>query len=169
MLLRILIHTPLWVWFVLAALIYVGISELRNRSATLTRLLVTPLAFCLLSLHAIVSTFGHASALFIWLAGVLLGAGIGLRTITAGTYCRAHTARIAVQGSAIPLALMLATFATRYVSGVLLAIRPEIQQHFAFMSISCGLYGLFTGASIGRVLPLRIFFGKKVATFKKLM
>ena len=83
MLLQILVHqpqmlvsivqqTPSWVWGLLAALLWLGASQLFDRTAGLRRVLLMPVAMTGLSLYGLASAFtGSAqtgSAAGAWLA-----------------------------------------------------------------------------------------------------
>lgn len=54
----ILRSTPAWVWGLLAALVALGSTQLRDRSASLVRVSVTPVAMTLFSLYGALSAFG---------------------------------------------------------------------------------------------------------------
>jgi hypothetical protein len=56
------------------------------------------------------------------------------------------------RGSWLPLALMLATFATKYAVAVACAVRPDLAAGAGFAATVCALYGMFNGLFLGRAL-----------------
>ena len=56
----VLKHTPTWVWALLAALIALGLSQARDRSASLARIAIMPVAMTALSVWGTVSAFGNS-------------------------------------------------------------------------------------------------------------
>jgi len=59
---------------------------------------------------------------------------------------------VRVRGSRLPLVMMLAVFFTKYVASVTLAVAPQLRQDTLFACIVCGLFGVFNGWFIGRLV-----------------
>ena len=59
-----------------------------------------------------------------------------------------------VQGSWVPLALMMGIFATKYFVGVASAMHPELTRQTAFALGFSALYGAFSGVFAGRAVRL---------------
>ena len=57
---QIIIHTPVWVWALLALLLWLGIKQSRPGQPSLLRITVMPLVLTSLSLSGTVSAFGSA-------------------------------------------------------------------------------------------------------------
>ena len=57
---RIIENTPYWVWALLAALLWLGGSQLLARNVSLVRAMVMPVAMTGLSVYGIASAFGAA-------------------------------------------------------------------------------------------------------------
>lgn len=78
-------NTPRWVWGLLAFLLAVGISQLRDRKVGVARAFVTPAAMTVLSLWGMLAAFGSSpllgSALAVWIvcAGLAFAAVATLR------------------------------------------------------------------------------------------
>jgi hypothetical protein len=170
MLIQILIHqpqmlgtvlksTPVWVWGLLAALIALGLSQVRSRNASLARITVEPAVMTTLSLLGTVSTFGSSplfgSVLLAWLA-----AAAASLTITAtiapppGTIYDAVSRKFRQPGSWVPMLLILGIFLTKYVGGVDLAMQPGLARDPQYTLTTAALYGLFSGIFIGRAARL---------------
>ena len=58
MLIQILSHTPVYVWAILAFLVWRGVAELGEREIAVARMFVLPLVMLALSLHDIARKFG---------------------------------------------------------------------------------------------------------------
>ena len=152
MLIQILSHTPLYVWAILAFLVWRGVAELRGREIAVARLFVLPLVMLALSLHDIALKFGpDATALTAWMAAFAAAAlpawRFGRMRLTPG----AAPGRVRVAGSALPLVLMLSIFAVKYVTSVLLAVRPDLAGQPAVAALVCATFGIFNGYLLGRL------------------
>ena len=151
MLIQILSHTPLYVWAILGLLVWRGVVELREREVALRRMLVLPLVMLVLSLHDMALKFGlTAATLLAWVLGcaaaALLAWKVGRSRIVSAT----AAGRVVLRGSAVPLAMMLAIFLTKYLTAVTLAIRPGSAGELALAI--CAVYGVFNGWFLGRLL-----------------
>lgn len=156
MLYEILAHTPLWVWGILLALLWLGLSQSVPRRARLRRVLLLPLAMTVLSLYGTFTTFhpvywswvlwaGAAAVSIAWFASSELPAGVDYDP-------SAQVFRL--PGSWMPLGLMMAIFLTRYVVAVVLAMHPALTHDVAVAAIVASLYGALSGVFIGRLLRL---------------
>ena len=58
MIVQILQRTPIWVWPLFAALLYLGYVQSKTRSVSKQRLFALPLALVGLSLYSLFTTFG---------------------------------------------------------------------------------------------------------------
>lgn len=154
-------NTPYWVWGLLAGLLGLGASQLRDRTVSLARALAMPLAMAGLSVYGIASAFGRAgqtgAAMGIWLAAAACIAGLALWLQPAashGTLYAAASRSFYIPGSAMPLALILAIFLTKYFVGVELAMQPALARDGSFALQIAALYGVFNGLFAARSLRL---------------
>jgi hypothetical protein len=152
MLQQILIHTPVYVWAILAVLVWRGTAALREREMTVRSLFIVPLIMLALSLQDVLMKFGsNTMALSIW-----AGAAIGT-TLLVWKFGRSRTApgstagSVIVRGSWAPLAMMMAVFFTKYAASVLLAVLPHARQDVLFAAAVCALFGVFSGCFLGRL------------------
>lgn len=151
MLNQIITHTPVYVWAILAFLVYRGITALRTREVEMKKLFIIPVVMLALSLVDVSAKFGNGLAFATWLAaaGVTLallfnfGAARVLPTATPG--------HVTVRGSIWPLLLMMAIFITKYVTSVVLAVQPQLRHDTLFTIIVCVLFGIFSGYFLGRL------------------
>lgn len=151
---QIISHTPLYVWAILAFLVYRGVQASRDREVTLRTMAILPLVMTALALFGIRSAFGleGVPALF-WLTGVAGGAALAWNMVGKGAIV-AHPERgvLFLRGSWAPLALMMLIFVMKYVVAIALAIIPALGHDTLFASAICLLYGLFSGLFLGRLL-----------------
>ena len=152
MLYQILSHTPIYVWAILAFLVYRGLVALRARDITVRKLFAIPLVMLVLSLQDIALKFGlGASVLAAWGGAMAVGALLvwtwGGGRISAGP----TPGSLRIAGSRAPLVMMLAVFVLKYALSVTLVVQPQVLHEGAFVFAACGLLGLFNGYFAGRL------------------
>jgi hypothetical protein len=123
---------------------------------TLRRVSLLPVAMCGLAVYGVVSAFAaQPLALIAWAAGAALVAALVMRLpLPAGVQYDPATRRFSLPGSAVPLALMMGVFFTKYVAGVTLAMSPQLAAQAGFALGLSALYGVFSGVFIGRAARL---------------
>jgi len=156
MLFQILSHTPKWVFALFAALLWLGLNQLVTRRLGLSRITLLALGMSGFSLYGTVSAFaGVPTALIAWLAGA---AAVFLIVVNrpepAGTRYDAASRRFTVPGSAVPLALMMAIFLTKYAVGVTLGMHLAQANDVSFALAVSALYGAFSGVFAARAARL---------------
>lgn len=153
----ILKNTPTWVWGLLAALTWLGLTQLRDRSAGMARVTVMPVAMTGFSVWGTFSAFGaspqFAAVLASWFGAAVVVAAIVASTRAPATY-DAGEGRFFLKGSWVPLALILGIFMTKYVVGVELAMQPQLARDGQFTLLVGTLYGFFNGLFAGRAIRL---------------
>lgn len=78
---RILIHTPLWVFVLLAYLVWQGLQALRPRTQAVWRMMIVPLVFFLMGLSRLVLARDNGlEPLLAWFVALVLFAALGLST-----------------------------------------------------------------------------------------
>jgi hypothetical protein len=155
MLNQIILNTPRWVWLLLLALLWLGLSQTLTRTVSLKRLTLTPLAMTALSLSGVVGTFGAGAALLVWLLVAALSATLlALQALPDTTRYDPATRSFCLPGSWLPLALILGIFLTKYFVGVVTAMQPALIQDAAFALGFSALYGAFSGVFLARAARL---------------
>lgn len=153
MLIQILSHTPLYVWAILAFLVWRGVAELREREIAMPRMFVLPLVLLILSLHDIARKFGFDATAFIaWTAAFAAAALLAWRFGRVRVAPGSAPGRVRVAGSVVPLVLMLSIFTLKYVTSVLLAVRPDLAGQPMVVAGVCAMFGVFNGYFLGRLL-----------------
>ena len=157
MLLQILHPTPTWVFVLFAALLALGLSQMRQRQATLRRVTLLPLAMMGLAGYGLVSAFGDNAlpALLLWACTTGIMALLTLQMLRDdGSRYDPALARFTLPGSVWPMLLILGIFSTKYAVGVSLALHPELAQDLGFALSVSATYGLFSGLFAARALRL---------------
>ena len=159
MLTQIAKGTPVWVWGLLVALLALGISQLADRTPSLRRVVLVPVAMLGLALYGMVSAFSNGPLLapiaLVWAASASAATGLMLQLRTpAGTRFDADTASFWVPGSSVPLLLILGIFMTKYIVGIELTLNPAQARDASFVLPVGLLYGAFNGIFIARAVRL---------------
>ncbi len=149
---QILTHTPVYVWAILAFLVFRGVLALRDRDITLTRMAIIPAVMLVLALQSVGARFGLASvAMAAWLAGAALIAlqrwTFGGSRVTAGSV----PGSLRIRGSWTPLLMMLSVFVIKYAMAVVQAVQPQVTAGTGFAVGACGLLGLCNGYFLGQL------------------
>ncbi|MGE0723715.1 MAG: DUF6622 family protein [Alphaproteobacteria bacterium] len=146
-------HTPLWVWALLAVLVWRGLSATRESTGPLWRYAIVPVAIGIWGLSGLVLRYPlSAGAIGVWLGGLALGGLLAWRAAQ-GVPVRADPARgtITVPGTWSVLVLILAIFAVKYWLAYRLARDPALAVEPSFYLADVGFSGLATGGLAGRV------------------
>lgn len=156
MLLQILIHTPVFVWFLLAGLVTLGWRLSRNRQVAPVQVLALPAL--MLGLGAWSLAPGIAAqplVALVWLGALALGTAGGARTPQqSGTAWLVAAGRFQLPGSWLPMAFILVIFLLRYASSVAFVLHPEWHGTLAVQAPLAVVFGLLSGLSIGRTVGL---------------
>ena len=156
MLHQILANTPRWVWVLLLALLWLGLSQAVSRTASLKRITLLPLAMTGLSLQGTVTAFGtEPQVLLVWLgAGGLAMTAVLRRALPQATRYDPATQSFNLPGSWLPLFLMMGIFATKYLVGAISAMQPALAHDAGFSLVFASLYGAFAGIFLARAARL---------------
>jgi uncharacterized protein DUF6622 len=153
---QIAANTPLWVWALLALLLFLGIRALRPTTAPVWRIAILPTVFLIWGLTGVIAANGLAAQRAVpWLAAIAAGTLIGwviagLKPIRAD---RAH-GLVHIPGGPFTLVLALLIFAIKYVFGVLHAMSPAAFADARFWLTELAVSGVLTGMFIGRFAGL---------------
>lgn len=156
MLLQILTHTPVFVWFLLAGLIALGWRQSRDRLVTPLQVLALPALMLGLGAWSLAPGLAALPVLAaVWLGALALGtAGGAGAPQQPGTAWLAPSGRFRLPGSWVPMAFILTIFLLRYSSNVAFALHPEWRSRLAVQATLAVVLGLISGLSIGRSLAL---------------
>jgi hypothetical protein len=146
---QILIHTPIWVFPLLAYLVWLGIKATRPRTVTIWRSLIVPAVFIVWGLSRLLSRQDYAWPLVTWVAAAAVLLVIGL--LTARPFELDHTTgEIKRPGSWVPLIRNVTVFALQYTVAVIAAVDPHDATTAAIVgrAISGGTTGYFLGRTV---------------------
>ena len=156
MLMQILSGTPKWVFVLFAALLWLGVQQMRPRRVGLYRATIAPFALMCLSLYGVTSAFGELPvAVWGWLAGgaVAFAASWQFQSPNGIQYDLTNR-RLHLPGSVVPLALFMGIFFTKYAVGVSLGMRPDLAREISFAMAISTIYGAFSGILLARTANL---------------
>jgi hypothetical protein len=156
MLLQILTHTPVFVWFLLAGLIALGWRQSRERRIAPLQVLALPALMLGLGAWALAPGMAALPVVaLVWLGALALGAAGGVRTPQQpGTAWLARAGRFQLPGSWVPMGFILFIFLLRYSSNVAFALHPEWRNPLAVQATLALVFGLISGLAIGRTIGL---------------
>lgn len=150
-------NTPGWVWGLLAGLLALGISQLRDRTAGLARVSLLPLGMTLFSASGTLSVLGRsphlAGAIAAWLIAGTVAFGLVAPGRTAAQFDPVRRS-YRVPGSVVPLLLIVGIFLVKYVVGVESAMAPQLVMDAQYALTVAAVYGAFTGVFVGRAARL---------------
>ena len=153
----ILGRTPAWVWGLLAGLLALGATQLRDRTASAARVSLLPLAMTAFSAWGTFSALGSSGNTAGVAAAWLVAAAAAFALVAPGN-ARARFDPVqrtyALPGSVVPLLLIAGIFLVKYGVGVELSMAPHLVQDTRYALTVAGLYGAFTGIFIGRASRL---------------
>ncbi|SAK53296.1 hypothetical protein AWB80_01860 [Caballeronia pedi] len=150
----ILLGTPTWVWVLLAVLVSRGMKAMKGGTAPLSKLGIVPALFVGWGLLHLLSdpATGWDTALM-WVAGGVLGAGLGVALAKRSGMTVDRVRRtITLPGSAVPLVLILLTFAMKFRIGFEMATTPHIGVDSTFIVLNGLVSGAVAGIFAGRFL-----------------
>lgn len=153
MLQQILINTPIWVWALLAFLVYRGVLMSRDREVTLRAIFILPLLMLGLSLQGLIQHFGvRFESVGVWLlsavcVSVLNAAFFGKTGVRVVSEKVIH-----LQGSWVPLILMMLIFFLKYCENIAVVVQPELRSDAMFMSVCSISFGIMNGLFFGKLL-----------------
>jgi len=152
MLQQIIAHTPLYVWALLAFLLYRGVLACRDREVRIRNLFIIPAVMLYLSVSGIQQYFGGGATVWAcWLAGAAAGVALAWRTNGGAVVFNRAAATVVQRGSWAPLLLMMGIFATKYTVAVLMGVHPAAAHDATIVAATCAIYGLFNGIFVGRL------------------
>ncbi len=150
---QILKATPIWVWALLVALIYLGSQQLKARVIKRYTVLIAPVVFLLVGLLAA----GRGPAGFAAWALALISLAAFTFFVwqpTAGARYEPNGDNLQMPGSAVPMLLMLSIFLLNYVFNVALAINPAFRGEIAWQVGPALILGSLSGVFVGRAATL---------------
>lgn len=158
----ILSGAPVWVWPLLALLVWVGLRASRQRSVHVSSVYLMPL-LGLISLASIVR-LPQPGRVWAWYgAAYLAGAALG-HTLQARWLLDRRGSRVTLRGEWLTLAAATTLFVANFCAGALAVLKPEIYASAAFLSVFPATVALMSGTFLGRALRVFRFETSRFAT-----
>lgn len=120
----ILSHTPVWVWAIMAALVYRGWTMTRDRVVQPLSLMVIPAVFVLLDVAKLVAYDADKQSLLLTFIGALVGVWAVILLKPARATQRLADGKLVIKGEWISICIFLGIFLANYTAGVLAVINP---------------------------------------------
>lgn len=149
---QIISHTPVYVWALLAFLIYRGWLASQDREASLRKVALIPLVMVGLAVTSISSSGPLGDGVWaLWALGAAASAAAIWQLSSGEIVVNRAAGTIVQRGSWMPLVLMIAIFVTKYAVAVMSAMHPELPHSVPFAASVALLYGVFNGLFLGRL------------------
>lgn len=149
---QILMYTPRWVFGLLAGLIVLGLIQVRTRKVPVQAVFIMPIAMLMMSLIGTLMDLGFAWVTIVfWLLGAASVSYpmVKLSSHKSIIYDQA-TRKLSLQGSWIPLIVIMAIFCTRYALGMSIGMNLDIVRKFYFAPLVSFTLGALSGYFIAQ-------------------
>ena len=141
----IVTRTPVWVWPLLVALLWLGWTRSRPRTVPKARVLILPIVLAGIGIGSFFSNGGSAVAASVLLAGLAAGAATGQKLARTEGKLLDDAGMVHLKGEWVSMGLILAIFASRFAAGVAQGIDPSLH-HSPAIALPLALV---SGFSIG--------------------
>ena len=141
----IVTHTPLWVWLILAGLVYLGLQRTKTRELSAPRIIIPAALFGLVAISRLVLGRFAEPAVLGTFAGLVAAFGLLMLVKPGRRARRTDDGTVLIEGEWFSLGLILAIFSVNYGIAVISAINPELasSDNLRF------LYGFVNATSAG--------------------
>jgi hypothetical protein len=146
----ILQHIPIWVFLILAGLLWLGLSARKDRMIRWRVPIIVPVALTIMAITSLLAQYGTTDlllpALVSW-GGVcaLLAWLFANRPLPETVQYDPETAKFQLPGSYMPLAMYMGIFAFKFMVGFMSGMRMPIVNEIFFVVGISAVYGLFSG------------------------
>ncbi|HSI00501.1 MAG TPA: alpha/beta fold hydrolase [Reyranella sp.] len=147
--LDIVAHTPLWVWPLLALVLWLGWWARAPRIVHPLRLAALPLVGLGVTLAGIVQSMAPALTLAGWLVGLLLSLPLGWAVGRRRAVAWQPDGRVWIDGGWFLLGFALSIFAARYALGVTFGVWPRLAAQPAWIAGAGAVGGAIAGTGLG--------------------
>lgn len=149
---------PIWVWFLLTYLIFIGVKSFNTRKVPIFIFYLTPL-LGLLSLRTI-SRLEHIEIVWAAFGLIYILSAVGFFNWQKRNLLERQKRHVVLKGEWVSLVSFMVIFWANFVQGVLTAVSPETYQSLEFVVIFAALLGLVSGSFLGR--PLSNIFSRPI-------
>lgn len=151
---QMLAHTPPYVFFLFAYLVWQGVLSLRARRQPAWRMLIVPAVFTTTGLLLLIlRPSGGILPMTAWLGGLVAFVPLGLVTGPRILEVDRRTGRVTRAGSPVPLLRNLLVFVLQYSIAVALVLHPQAQA--SLIVVGHAVSGASVGYFLGWTIALR--------------
>ena len=147
---EIIARTPLWLWPLLAALLWLGWQASQIHVVKLSRLVILLIAVLIMSIVTLLSFEPNGIGTSIWVGGVMIGSALGWFSYRSdGLAVDRELGLLRLTGEWKSLSLIVVIFAFRYYWSYKSATAPELVAIPTATSSYIGFNGMLLGIFIG--------------------
>lgn len=159
----ILQHIPVWVFLILAGLLWLGLAARKDRMIRWRVPIIVPFALTLMAITSLLAQYGGTDllwpALMAW-AGVCawIAWRFANRPLPETFQYDLESAKFQLPGSYVPLAMYMGIFGFKFMVGFMSGMQMPIVNELLFVLGISGIYGLFSGVFLSnawRLMTLR--------------
>jgi pimeloyl-ACP methyl ester carboxylesterase len=145
----IVLHTPLWVWPLLALVLWLGWWARRPRTVRPLRLAVLPLVGLGVTISGALQSVMPGLTMGGWLVGLLLSLPIGHAIGWRREVVRQEDGRVRIAGGWFVLVFAVSIFGARYALGVTFGVWPELARQLIWVAGAGLVGGVIAGMGLG--------------------
>jgi hypothetical protein len=123
---EIIAQAPLWVWPLLAALVWLGMSRTRSRTLHKSRVLLLPVVLTGIGLLALIEQGASLAAAAAFALAVIAGALAGNLLAHRQEVTVDDQGMVKLPGEYVSLALILTIFVARFAAGAVQSVNPAL-------------------------------------------
>lgn len=146
----LILGPPIWVWALLAYLVFIGVKSLRTRKVPIFVFYLTPF-LGLLSVRTI-SNLDHIATAWSVFGSVYILSAVGFFLWQKRNLLERYKRHVLIRGEWVSLISFMVIFWANFVQRVLVAVSPQTYQSLGFIIIFAALLGLVCGSFLGRPL-----------------
>jgi len=154
--LQIIAHTPIWVFFLLMTLLYLGYRQSKDREITAYPVFIMPVVFITLGISGTLQQQWLCTTLFV--ISVAFGVTASLRTSSINRMYKTPNKKLYIPGSWLPMICMVGIFIARYTFNVLAVTKPEQLASWSFIVPYAMSTGFFGGYFLARAIKTIRFY-----------
>lgn len=145
---------PPWVPVLFLVLVFLGYRQSLPRTVKPGTLVAIALAMFGLSLYGVVGAFGaEPLALLLWASGYALAIGAGARYF-ASRGMTVVGSKVRMPGSWVPLWLLLAIFAAKFLLGFMAGVHSPLLHSIGFVAVMSTVLGALSGGFGARAVAV---------------
>lgn len=145
----IVLHTPLWVWPLLALVVWLGWWARRPRTMRPLRLVALPLVGLGVTISGALQSVMPGLTFGGWLVGLLLSLPVGHAIGRRREVVRQEDGRVWIAGGWFALVFAVSIFAVRYALGVTFGVWPELARQPIWVAGAGLVGGVIAGMGLG--------------------